>query len=133
MKNKVCIRESKFHINRGSKTVVCVLDVNLQLQSHPAWDVIFRDYWKHLPFIKNYGDFKVRGIARCSDDDIFDEDKGRKIAESRAKARAYDIACKVYLAISNSLDKYGKEIENTLGACVMAKEVEEAHIEELIN
>lgn len=133
MKNRVCVKETKFHIDETNKVVICILDVDLQLSNHPSWEVIFTQSWRHMPYIKGYGEFEAKGIARCNSDDIFDVERGKRIAESRAKAKAFDIASKVYLAIDNSLDKYKKAIESTLGACLIAKEVEEAHIEKLID
>lgn len=44
-----------------------------------------------------YYEFEVVGIAKCHNDDKFDEDLGKRISESRASIKAYSTA-KRYMA-----------------------------------
>lgn len=65
MKTGIRIDSVKYHVNAEKKTVVCIIE-------------------------SSFGTFV--GKAKCSEYDTFDEVKGRRIAESRAKEKIYRAA-----------------------------------------
>lgn len=72
MKTGIKEQETKYFVNKEQGTVVCVIKGYLR-----------------------FGDsFTVRGIAKCHDDDEFNETVGRRLAESRAKQKMFKFAKK---------------------------------------
>lgn len=87
MRNRVKITEASYIVNPEKKVVVCVLECDMQLQKHPAWIDIYPKMWASLPLVDLDGTFKARAIARCNEEDAFNEETGKRIAESRARVR----------------------------------------------
>ena len=104
MKNRVGITRAKYIVNPEKKVVVCVLECNMQLCKHPAYMDIYPYMWNNLPFVDGNGTFKVRAIARCNEEDAFNEEAGKRIAESRAKGKAFATAAKEYIVIKRGSD-----------------------------
>lgn len=67
MKTGITIKGIKYYTNKEKGTVICVMTL------------------KHL----SGSTFSIKGIATCSTTDTFDETKGRRIAESRAKYKMF--------------------------------------------
>lgn len=67
----------------------------------------------------------VTGIARCSKDDVFNETKGRRIAQTRANMKAYN---KYYKWAKEIRKSAGKLLEKYINTCAVANEL---HIHEL--
>lgn len=133
MKNRVHISKTKFHVDEKNKVVVCVINAEMQLCKHKAWDVISENMWKkEYPHVDFWGGFTTKAVSRCNPDDTFDVEKGKRIAESRAKAKAFTIATNVYFCIHKSLEKYLDSVADSNQACSLAASVEEEHVEELI-
>ena len=131
MKTKVQIVERKFHINREKNIVTCVITTlnspNCALGDYiDGYTFATRDrriYCRHT-FV---------ATAKCSPLDTFDENKGKRIAESRAKVKAFKYYMNVYTKISQVLNNASVEILNTALACKYAGETELKHINELDN
>lgn len=132
MRNRVKITKANYVVNPEKKVVVCVLKCNMQLCKHPAWDDIYPNMWANLPLVSNNGTFKVRAIARCNEEDSFDEEAGKRIAESRAKGKAFATAAKVYKEIEKYFLNYAALVNESVEACEQAVKVEKAHVELLI-
>ena len=132
MRNRVKITKASYIVNPEKKVVVCVLECDMQLQEHPAWCDIYPNMWANLPLVDNNGTFKVRAIARCDEEDTFDEEVGKRIAGSRAKGKAFATAAKVYKEIENYFLDCAALVNESVEACEQAMEVEEAHVELLI-
>jgi hypothetical protein len=132
MRNRVKITKANYVVNPENKVVVCVLECDMQLQKHPAWDDIYPIMWDNLPLVSNNGTFKVRAIARCNEEDSFDEEAGKRIAESRAKGKAFATAAKVYKEIEKYFLNCAALVNESVEACEQAVKVEEAHVEFLI-
>lgn len=132
MRNRVKITKANYVVNPEKKVVVCVLECDMQLKKHPAWDDIYPYMWDNLPLVSNNGTFKVRAIARCNEEDSFDEEVGKRIAESRAKGKAFATAGKVYQEIENYFLNCAALVNESVEACELTVEVEEAHVEMLI-
>lgn len=132
MKNRVGITRAKYIVNPEKKVVVCVLECNMQLCKHPAYMDIYPYMWNNLPFVDGNGTFKVRAIARCNEEDAFNEETGKRIAESRAKGKAFATAAKVYKEIEKYFLKCAALVNESVEACEQTVKVEEAHVELLI-
>ena len=131
MRNKVLIQKSSFHVDEANKVVVCTLECDMQLNKHPAWDAIDYRMFKNFPNACCYGKFTVKAKARCNATDTFDVETGRMIAESRAKAKMFNISSRVYKLCSDALTKLAKECSNSSVACEQAMMIENDHVLEL--
>lgn len=133
MKNRVNVTQTKFYVNASQGIVVCVLQVDMQLGKHPSFEWFAEEsFIKKLPFVSRFGKFEVKGVSKCNVDDTFDEELGKRIAESRAKSKAYTIASKVYECLSDDLLKKAETLTESMAACLFAGDVEDDHIKELI-
>lgn len=132
MRNRVKITKANYVVNPEKKVVVCVLECDMQLHKHPAWDDIYPNMGANLPLVDCNGTFKVRAIARCNEEDSFDEEAGKRIAESRAKGKAFATAAKVYKEIEKYFLNCAALVNESVEACEQAVKVEEAHVELLI-
>ena len=132
MKNRVKITKANYIVNTEKKVVVCVLECDMQLRKHPAWCDIYPNMWANLPLVETDGTFKVRAIARCNEEDAFDEGAGKRIAESRAKGKAFATAAKVYKEIEKYFLNCAALVNESVEACEQTVKVEEAHVELLI-
>ena len=132
MRNRVKITKANYVVNPEKKVVVCVLECDMQLYKHPAWDDIYPCMWANLPLVSNDGTFKVKAIARCNEEDSFGEEAGKRIAESRAKGKAFATAAKVYKEIEKYFLNCAALVNESVEACEQTVKVEEAHVELLI-
>lgn len=108
MKIGITIKETKYYTNEKKGVVICVITVE---------------------GILGYRTFT--GKAKCSSDDTFDEAKGRRIAESRAKTKLYGIAQKTYQCVASTMTKTLTEITEKEQFCKMLAEKERTHVNEL--
>ena len=132
MRNRVKITKANYIVNPEKKVVVCVLECDMQLSKHPAWNDIYSNMWANLPLVDLCGTFKVRAIARCNEEDAFNEEVGKRIAESRAKGKAFATAVKVYREIEKYFLNCAALVNESVEACEQTVKVEEAHVELLI-
>ena len=132
MRNRVKITKANYIVNPEKKIVVCVLECDMQLTKHPVYEDIYPYMWANLPLVETDGTFKVRAIARCNEEDAFDEGAGKRIAESRAKGKAFATAAKVYKEIEKYFLNCAALVNESVEACEQTVEVEEAHVELLI-
>ena len=132
MRNRVKITKASYIVNPEKKEVVCVLECDMQLCKHPAWEDIYPNMWDNLPLVASNGAFKVRAIARCNEEDTFDEEAGKRIAESRAKGKAFATAAKVYKEIEKCFLNCVALVNESVEACEQTVKVEEARVELLI-
>ena len=131
MRNRVLIEKSNFHVDGANKVVVCTLECDMQLFKHPAWDAIDSRMFKSIPYVSWNGKFIVKAKARCNATDTFDVETGKRIAESRAKAKMFNISSRVYKLCSDALTKLAKECSNSSVACEQAMMIENDHVFEL--
>lgn len=78
---------NKFHIS-GNVTV-CILSAGVVLNGHTAY-------------------ITTRGIARCSSGDVFDEEIGKRISESKASIKMYN---KIEKLAKTRIAQYNKIID----------------------
>lgn len=132
MKNRVLIKKSSFHVDEENKVVVCVLECDMQMFKHPAWNSISADMFaKKLPYVSWDGKFIVKAKARCNATDTFDTEVGKRIAESRAKVKMFKVAGRVYDLCEEGLYILAKECSKSSDACLLAMRKEEEHVSEL--
>ena len=113
-KTKVVYKSEKFFVNDEKKTVVCVIDFEINLLEIEAVQRMLNDH-QFSNFIANISydsecdfgicKFKVSGKAKATDEDKFDEEFGRRLAKTRAQEKAFSIANKVYNEIGDVLCK----------------------------
>ena len=132
MKNRVKITKASYFENPEQKVIVCVLECDMRLEKHPTYNEIYPYMWDKLPLVDCRGKFTVRAVARCNEEDTFDVELGRRIAESRAKGKAFATAAKVYKEIENYFLKCAALVNESVEACEHTVKVEEKHVELLI-
>ena len=107
----------------------CLIDYDKTL---PKVD-IYRHMWrKKLPHIDSNGIFTVKAIAKCSKEDVFNENIGKKLAESRANLKAFNIAAKFLNVIHSYYDTRAYEIFTMRKILVKSVESEENYLKTLI-
>lgn len=125
--------ESNFIVKEENKVVVCIMDVSMQLEKSEVWRYIDSDFYsKKAPMVNYNGEFRVTAKARCNSEDTFDIETGKRIAESRAKAKAFRIAKNVWKCIAKSFINNAKIAEQMMNNCTLAEEIENKHTEKLI-
>ena len=124
---------SEFIVKPESKMVVCVMNVDMRLIKFDSWDITEPRDWKaKAPMVKDiYGRFTVTAKARCNPTDTFDEVTGKRIAESKAKTKAFKIAKNVWNCIAKGLTEKA-DIANIMAKnCAAMEEIESNHVKEL--
>lgn len=131
MKTKV-ITTPKFIIKPEHNTVVCIMTVDMQLHDSGLWIYTDKRWWESkVPEADDFGRFTVRAIAKCSPDDTFNEVIGKRIAESRAKAKAFNISSKVWLCIAEKLADISSKASSLGQNCAKMQEFEFNRVTEL--
>ena len=130
MKNRVLIVNEHFHVDEKNKTVVCTLNCNVQEHKHVDAFYMYGNMYAKSG-VHNNGTFIVKAKARCNASDTFDEVVGKRIAESRAKAKAYKVAARFWKNSANVFKGVIASCEYAEKACLKALEVENKHVEEL--
>lgn len=124
--------EPKFIVKPEDKVVVCKMKVDMQLDKSECWNYMYSTSWDtKAPMVSFNGRFTVTAKAKCSSEDTFDEVIGKRIAESRAKAKAFRIAKNVWSSIAKDLSSKAKTAEKMAENCTIVEEVEVRHVTEL--
>lgn len=132
MKNRVRIIKKEFKVDEKNKVVVCELLFTLQLLGSEAIPNIMDIPGRMAKEAVSMGDTLVcRGKARCSSDDTFDEATGKKIAESRAKSKAFKTAKNVWDCIAKGFVENAKMAEVMTKNCAAVEEIEVNHVKKL--
>lgn len=132
MKNRVHVVNATYYIDEVNKVVVCRLKCDMQMFRHPAYYYFTKDdYKKRFPLVSGEGIFNVVAKARCNATDTFDVEKGKRLAESRAKAKMFSVAERVWQEIAQYLGNMVHECVKTAKACTLAKDIEGNHVKEL--
>lgn len=132
MRNRVHVIKSEYKVNSEKGIVICILECATGVDRTAIWTTVSYNWWKKkLPLVDFYGRFTVKAIARCNETDKFDEVIGKRIAESRAKAKAYRTAYKFWSICAKNIRSMARFCNSTAGACSIALCKEEEHVEEL--
>ena len=123
---KVSFLKTTYSVDKVKKVVVCRIDYKIKFN-----DVRYKLY-NYLDLLDGETGY-IYGVAKCHDGDTFDTQKGRYIAESRAKK-------KLYKRIGNSLRDTIKNMEKDLNRVTHTTLLldkfnrrESEHIEDIIN
>lgn len=110
-KTKVVYKNEKFFVNEKKKTIVCTIDCEINLLEIEAvqrmlTDHDFRNFITTITSEYDFGfyKFKVSGKAKTSDEDVFDENFGKRLAKTRAQENAFRVANALYCEIANVLN-----------------------------
>ena len=123
---------SEFIVKPENKVVVCNMRVSMQLFDSDLWSYTDPDWWAtKAPMVNGYGEFTVTAKARCNPNDTFDEVTGKRIAESKAKTKAFKIAKNVWNCIAKSLTKKANKANTMAKNCAAMEEIESNHVKEL--
>jgi hypothetical protein len=134
MRNRVHVINSEYKVNSEKGIVICILECSTGVDRTDVWTTVSYNWWKRkLPLVDFYGKFTVKAIARCNGVDKFDEVIGKRIAESRAKAKAYRIAGKFWNICANKIKEVANTCVSLKNACVLASIKEDTHVIELCN
>lgn len=132
MRNRVHVINSEYKVNSEKGIVICILECSTGVDRTDVWTTVSHNWWKRkLPLVDFYGRFTVKAIARCNGVDKFDEVIGKRIAESRAKAKAYRTAYKFWSICAKNIGSMVKFCNSTSSACAAAMIKEGEHIKEL--
>ena len=106
MKTKVTIVNRKFYVNKNKKTVTCVIKSSLDTD---VCDYVYLgDMWGNLENKFNLyppsSILEFTATTKCHKDDIFDSVKGKRIAESKAKAKMFKYYARMFNVIENFLN-----------------------------
>ena len=87
-------RNKNTYHKEGTNGVVCQIDcyLNFDLPDYLSWADLFNDTR-----------FTVKEVALCSDDDEFDYEKGKLIAQAKAEKEAYRVAKAMCQTIQDQL------------------------------
>lgn len=108
------------------------MSVDMQLYDSALWPIIRDKCWKtKAPMVNYEGRFTVTAKARCSSEDSFDETIGKRIAESRAKAKAFKIAKNVWSCIAEDFKNASRKAEEMMQNCDTVENIEKRHIKKL--
>lgn len=108
MKIHVNIIDRKHYVNAEKRTVVCIITA----------------MWCNMRC-------KFIGKSKCSPCDTFDEEKGRRIAESRAKTQMYRDLSRGYKKRALQSARYVKYYNDRAEFCGILAEKERIHVEKL--
>lgn len=123
---------SKFIVKPEKKVVVCNMSVDMQMNKSGGYRYIDPIWWAaKFPKVNCYGEFTVTAKARCNSDDTFDETTGKKIAESRAKSKAFKTAKNVWDCIAKGFVENAKMAEVMTKNCAAVEEIEVNYVKKL--
>lgn len=133
MRNRVHIIKSEYKVNSEKGIVICILECSTGVDQTDVWTTVRHNWWKRkLPLVDFFGKFTVKAIARCNKDDEFDEVIGKRIAESRAKTKAYRTAHKFWSICAKNISNMAESCYSTASACSVAFVKESDHVKKLI-
>lgn len=128
MKNRCKVLKEIYKVDEVNKTVVCIINWDMQPEKSPIPFWVFTEAKCNNALTTNTS----VGISKCHPDDAFDVVKGKRIAESKAKAKMYRKAAKTWGRVSKFLNSnWLNDIFKRLVACSDAYYGELTHIKDL--
>lgn len=126
MRNRCKVLNTRYKIDEDKKTVVCIIEWDAQVDKTtiPFW--MFTEAHRA-------GDAGISvGISKCHPDDTFDIVVGKRIAESKAKAKMYKTVLKRWKKVFNYIKvQYIDPAYRRMMACNEAYIGEKEHIKKL--
>ena len=133
MKSRVEIYKTNFFINEEKKIVTCVIIADMNLDKLDYADSLFihRRIFKQLG-INNSRVVQEVGIAKCNPLDVFNIEKGKKIAESKAKSNLFKKVSRVYDKIYDEILNISYYYAELCHTCENIAQNEEEYLEKII-
>ena len=136
MRNRVTIVEREFKVNKEKNTVVCIMECKINFPEELDFvylpSKVYNKMYKILNTKSLYKPFVVIGTSKCHNEDAFDEIKGKRISESRAKKDAYEKAILVWKEIAIYYHYLYGQCIRLHNRCTIAKKIEKEHIDKLM-
>ena len=144
------VTEPEFKINKDKRTVACYAKIRInglsnhfrgftkghdyETENYDIENFILGDLYSHGLIPYNYPkSFFVSAVAKCSNDDVFNESLGKHIAETKLRVYIYNIMRN----INCSALKYIKQLEDRCTDAVIKTKFlldrENNHLKELID
>ena len=113
---KISKDKCKFYVNEKKRRVVCVLPINKYMISMYLDDIMPDHlYLNGIPKLND----RFIGVAKCHEEDTWDEEVGKLIAYGKAKAAF----CRAFFnAINNYFNTIDKELDTLIDSCNMIGE-----------
>lgn len=116
---KVVFEKMQFNVKKEKGTVICVATARISFKScQGSVNIIDPNCTKS---------FKVVVTSKCHKDDKFDEKKGRRIAESRAKRAVYSEALVRLSKIQKKAKTFSEEIDLAVSNLKYFNTTEKSH------
>lgn len=142
-RTKLNVTDRQFSVIEKEKVVRCKITVDFQLAplmndtigktiSEDMATVIMKSIEKKFPKFK-YGYIVFTAKARCRKGDVFDVEKGMRIAEYKAKVKMYNMAKRAYLEAYNTVCKVVDRLQDLTLAIDITEKHESDYLNSVIN
>ena len=130
MKSRVEIYKTSFFVNEEKKIVTCIItaDFNINKLEHPPLTYLTPKVFVENG-IGNSSAIVEVGIAKCNPLDVFDIDKGKRIAESRAKQQIFKKANRFYTSVSVEIESKISYFDELAETCLRISQNEIDYLE----
>lgn len=134
-KTFVTFSDIKYIVKPEEGIVICSMSASANLCQLGRNNLNYSFDWivNKFPNVDYYnGKFKVKGIAKCDKDDTFNVVLGKRIAESKAKHKAFKRVTVIHNWIIKKFYEKLKMYEEIISNCERAAETEITHINSLV-
>ena len=128
------IIKKRFYVDEIKNTCVCVLEFGIIPQNYIEEEVLGRyaDKCKCADKVKTYlQKFEVRGKAKCSPEDTFNDQVGTDIAEFRAEREMARIEGEIILKMLKRLENEQQMYVSKFNKVSMFSEMRKSYIKDL--
>lgn len=123
---------SRFIVKPEDRVVICKMAVNMKLLDLECWHRIATVWETKAPMVNDFGKFTVIAKAKCNSNDTFDEAIGKRIAEARAKVKAFKIAKNVWSCIAKDFAEHTQIAKRMMKSCEEVEKIELKHESEIL-
>lgn len=134
-KTGVQIIQCRYNVNMEKGTTTCILTCVFNTNTLPKAikdGILGALVYERVNVLNQKNSlFNVIATVRCHEDDSFDEQKGKRLAESKAKKMLFNISERYWGTIYHFLQKSSREIDSLIEASRSAKIGEITHYKAL--
>lgn len=107
MKTKLGFFKIKYKVDKENRVIICTVSCDTNIIKVPSYAIdIYREkIMPKLNMCNTFGVFTISAKSRCHIDDEWDEIKGKRIAESKVKKKAFKIALRIWCLLTQELNK----------------------------
>lgn len=133
-KTFVTFSDIKYIVKPEEGIVICSMSASANLNWLDRNNLSYSFDWirNKFPNMDLNGKFKVKGVAKCDKDDTFNVVLGKRIAESRAKHKAFKRVTVIHNWLNEKFYEKLKMYEEIISNCEHAAETEITHINSLV-